>query len=111
MSKNVVELDRPQMTIRRMHFAYQIFKGTDTHLDYVILIAFPRQGYGVRTLPVLFILTTVFMSARDLHLFCRHLTLTQSAGARGHPVGANGSERHDCANQAIILLVYSGSRY
>ena len=51
------------------------------------------------------------MSARDLHMFCRYFTLTQSAGAGGHPVGANGNERHDCANQAIILLVYSGSRY
>jgi len=94
-----------------MHFAYQIIKGTDTHLEYVILIAFPRQCYDVRTWPVLFILATILMSARDLHLFCGHLTLTQSACAGGHPVGANGSERHDCANQAIILLVYSCSRY
>jgi hypothetical protein len=92
----MVELDRPHMTIRRVHFAYQIIKGTDTHLEYVILIAFPRQFYSVRTLPVLFIMATVLMSARDLHLFCRHLTLTQFAGAGGHPVGANGSERHDC---------------
>jgi hypothetical protein len=31
---------------------------------------------------------------------------TQSAGAGGRPVGANGSERRDCANEAIILLVF-----
>jgi hypothetical protein len=72
----MVELDRPQMTVRRVHFAYQIIKGTDTHLEYVILIAFPQQCYGVRTLPVLFILATVWMTARDLQLFCRHLTLS-----------------------------------
>jgi glutaredoxin len=54
MSKNMVELDRPQMTIWRVHFAYQTIKVTDRHLEYVILIAFPRQCHGVRTLPVLF---------------------------------------------------------
>jgi hypothetical protein len=29
--------------IRRMHFACQTIKATDTHSEYLILIAFPRQ--------------------------------------------------------------------
>jgi hypothetical protein len=31
--------------IRRMRFACRITKATDTHLEYVILIAFPRQQW------------------------------------------------------------------
>ena len=41
MRKNTIELERPQMTIRRMHIAYWIPKVTDTHSEYVIRIAFP----------------------------------------------------------------------
>jgi hypothetical protein len=43
--KNMVEPDRLQMTniIRRMRFACWITKATDTHSEYVILTAFPRQ--------------------------------------------------------------------
>jgi hypothetical protein len=36
-------LGRPHMTIWRMRIAYWIPKATDTHTEYVILIAFPRQ--------------------------------------------------------------------
>jgi hypothetical protein len=32
-------------TIRRMRFAYWITKATDTHSEYIILIAFPRQQW------------------------------------------------------------------
>jgi hypothetical protein len=32
-------------TIRRMRFAWWITKATDTHSEYVILIAFPRQQW------------------------------------------------------------------
>jgi hypothetical protein len=45
MWKNIVEPDRPQMAIRRMRFACWITKATDTHSEYVILIAFPRQQW------------------------------------------------------------------
>jgi hypothetical protein len=31
--------------IRRMRFAYWITKATDTHSEYIILIAFPRQQW------------------------------------------------------------------
>jgi len=43
MWNNIVELDRPGMTIWRMRIACCIPKATNTHSEYVILIAFPRQ--------------------------------------------------------------------
>jgi hypothetical protein len=43
MLKNTVDLDKPQMTIWRMRIACWIPKATDTHSEYVILIAFPLQ--------------------------------------------------------------------
>jgi hypothetical protein len=36
--KNIVETDRPQMTVPHMHFARWITKATETHSEYVILI-------------------------------------------------------------------------
>jgi hypothetical protein len=40
----MVETDRPHdNTIRRMRFACWITKATDTHSQYLSLIAFPRQ--------------------------------------------------------------------
>jgi len=40
MWKNMVEPNRPQMTIWHMCFACWITKATDTHSEYVILIAY-----------------------------------------------------------------------
>ena len=40
--KSTLEADRTQMTIWCMHVAYWITKATNTHSEYVILIAFPR---------------------------------------------------------------------
>jgi hypothetical protein len=37
MWKNIVEPNRPQMTIWRMRIAYWIAKATDTYSEYVIL--------------------------------------------------------------------------
>jgi hypothetical protein len=45
MWKNIVEPKIPQMTIRRMRFAFWVTKATETRSDYVILIAFPRQQW------------------------------------------------------------------
>jgi hypothetical protein len=45
MWKNTVELERPQMTIWRMRISYWITKATDTHSEYVIIIAFPLQQW------------------------------------------------------------------
>jgi hypothetical protein len=55
MWKNILETDRPQMTIQRMRIAYLIPKATNTHSEYVILIVFSLQHWYVkRTLPVMF---------------------------------------------------------
>ena len=45
MWKYIVEPDRPQMTIWRMRSASCINKATNTHSEYVILIAFPLQQW------------------------------------------------------------------
>jgi len=37
--------DRPQMTMRCMRFEYWKTKDKDTHSEYVIFIAFPRQQW------------------------------------------------------------------
>jgi hypothetical protein len=62
MCKNMVEPDRPHMAIRHMRFACWITNVTNTHLEYVIILAFPRhngctnapQRYVIGSLPVLF---------------------------------------------------------
>jgi len=38
----MIDSDRPQVTILRMRIIYWITKTTNTHSEYVILIAFPR---------------------------------------------------------------------
>jgi len=43
--ENIIERGRPQMTIRRMRVAYWIPKATNTHSQYVVLIAFPLQQW------------------------------------------------------------------
>jgi hypothetical protein len=43
MCKNIVERGRPQMVILRMLIACWIPKATNTHSEYVILLAFPPQ--------------------------------------------------------------------
>ena len=59
----MVELNGPQVTIWRMNSDGWITIATNTHSEYVILTAFPRQQWlrerasmlrYVRTLPVLF---------------------------------------------------------
>jgi len=62
MWKNTVETDSPQMKIWRMRVACWIPKATNTHSEYVILVAFPLQRwftnaaqcYLIRPLPVSF---------------------------------------------------------
>ena len=43
--KNIVEPDRPQMTIWRMRTARWIPKATHKHSEYFILVAFPLQQW------------------------------------------------------------------
>jgi hypothetical protein len=45
MWKNIVERDRPQMTIWRMRIACWIPKATNTNVEYVTIIAFPLQQW------------------------------------------------------------------
>jgi hypothetical protein len=57
MWKDMVNPDRPLMTIWRMRTACWIPKATNTHSDYVIVIAFAQKWlhecYAIRTMPVL----------------------------------------------------------
>ena len=53
MWKNMVQPDRPQMTIRCMRIACWIPKDTDTHSQYVIIVAFPLQQWLRERSPVL----------------------------------------------------------
>jgi hypothetical protein len=43
--KNLSDPERPQMTIRHMRIACCITKATNTHSEYVIIIAFPPQQW------------------------------------------------------------------
>jgi hypothetical protein len=45
MCKNIVEIGRPNMTISRMYIAFWITVFTNTHLENVILVAFPLQQW------------------------------------------------------------------
>jgi len=45
MWKNIVERERPQMAIWRKPFSCVITKATNTHSEYVILIAFSLQQW------------------------------------------------------------------
>jgi len=63
---NIVEPDRPQMTVLHMHFVYQITKAANTHLEYVIFSAFftatvvaVKKYYVIGTYLVLFLLLIV----------------------------------------------------
>jgi len=46
MWKNIVKPGMPQMIIWHMHIACWIPKTTNTHSEYVILIAFPLQQWS-----------------------------------------------------------------
>ena len=43
--KNILQPDRPQMTIRRTHIACWITKATNTHSEYIILMVFQLQQW------------------------------------------------------------------
>jgi hypothetical protein len=45
MCKNIVELDRPQMTVWHMHIACWKPKATNTHSEYVIFVSLPPQQW------------------------------------------------------------------
>jgi hypothetical protein len=43
---NILQPDRPQMTVWCMQIACRIAKSTNTHSEYVIIIAFPLQQHS-----------------------------------------------------------------
>ena len=45
MWRNIVERSRAQMTKWRMRFSFWITKATDTHSEYITLIALPQQEW------------------------------------------------------------------
>jgi hypothetical protein len=45
MLRNIVELDRPQMTIGRMRIVCSMTKAKGTQSEHVILIALPQQQW------------------------------------------------------------------
>ena len=45
MWKNIVKQGRPQLTIWRIRIAYWKPMATNTHSEYIILIAFPLQQW------------------------------------------------------------------
>ena len=53
MWKNIVEPDRPQMTVWRMRFAWWIPKSTNIHSEYVIVMAFPLRQWLHERAPML----------------------------------------------------------
>jgi hypothetical protein len=60
MYKNTVEPERPQVAIWRMCTAYWITKATNTHSEYVILLAFSIATMDVRTRSVFTTLSVLF---------------------------------------------------
>jgi len=48
--KKILKPDRPQMTIRRMRFTFQIPKATNTQSEYVILLLFLFNSDGKKGL-------------------------------------------------------------
>jgi hypothetical protein len=78
MWKNMVEPDRPEMTVWCMHIAYWIHKPTNTHSEYVILSSFSLQhgcmntshGYVIHTLHV-----CKFLNIMSCIIFTEFITL------------------------------------
>jgi hypothetical protein len=58
MYMNSVELERPHMTVWRMRFAYWINRATQTHEEYVMLIAFHGNN-GVANAPQCYVYTYI----------------------------------------------------
>ena len=73
MWENNLERDRPQMIIRRMRIACWIPKATNTHSEYVILIAFTlEQWLRERVSTLCYIACLVIISYKTLQIlfFC-----------------------------------------
>jgi hypothetical protein len=77
MWKYILELGRPQMTVRRVRIAFCIHNTTNTQTEYVMHIASPLQQWlherasmlAVRILPVLFIFPSHLLARWELGLY------------------------------------------
>ena len=78
MWKNIVQPDRPQMTTWPMRIAWWITKTTDTHSEYVIIIAFPLQQRLHDRASML----------RHTYIGCRVFTHKASAKQNMHLIGS-----------------------
>jgi hypothetical protein len=58
MWRNIVELDKPQMIVRRMCIACWVPKATDTPCQYVILTAFIGKN-GCTNAPQFYVIRTL----------------------------------------------------
>ena len=66
MWKNIVEADRPQLTVWGMRIAVWMLKATNTHSEYVLLIVFPLQQWlHERALLLLFTYIILLMTVLD----------------------------------------------
>ena len=79
MWKNTFGPDRPQMKIWRMRISCCIIKTTDTHSEYVILIAFPLQQWLYERASVLrytYVVCLVCVTKRVQH--CQYTAYMQT---------------------------------
>jgi hypothetical protein len=65
--RNIVEPDRPQMTVWHMHIASWLPKATNTLSEYVILIVFPQQQWLHDRAPVLLFTCIASYVLSELH--------------------------------------------
>ena len=66
--KYVTELDRPQMTIWRMHFTCWITQATNTHTEYVTLVTFPLPQWLHECTTILHYTYTACLVSVDLYI-------------------------------------------
>jgi hypothetical protein len=93
MLKNVVERGWPQLKIRHMRIACWIPKATDTHSEYVILIAFPLQQWLYEGASLL------WYTVRTVHRLSK---LKQQYGCHANIVFSYKSGRRQLMNQKVI---------
>jgi hypothetical protein len=75
MWKNIVEPDRPEIIVWRMRIACWIPKATNTHSEYVTLIAFPlQQWFHERSSMLLYTYTARLVALLHMPVYVRNYT-------------------------------------
>jgi hypothetical protein len=81
MYKSAVRPDKSQMTIWRMRFVRWIPKVTNSHSEYVILIAFPLQQWLNESAPILcytYVVCLALTLSIYWHLYVMHISVNIS---------------------------------